>query len=78
MSITVFSGPGCVKCLVTKKHLRKRGVEFEEIDVQESPEWVDRLKENGFLGLPVVLVNDEDVWEGYSSESIDEWALEVA
>lgn len=79
--ITVFSAPGCGQCVATKAHLKKRRLLFEEIRVDEA--WVDRLKiielEKGrnLAGLPVVLVGDEDVWSGYSSDSIDEWAREL-
>lgn len=73
MTVTLFTTVPCYKCLVTKKHLQTRGVEFEEIRIDEAPEWGERLKAMGYETAPVVLVGDEDVWEGYSSESIEEW-----
>lgn len=71
-SVTVFStGPGCHKCLVTKTHLRKRGIEFEEVRMDQNPDWIDKMKALGHETAPVVLVGDEDVWSDYSGESID-------
>lgn len=74
MGVTVFTtGPGCHLCLVTKKHLERRGVEFEEIRIDQHPEWADRLKAMGYETAPVVLVDEDDVWQGYSSDSLNEW-----
>ncbi|MBB5167185.1 glutaredoxin domain-containing protein [Mycobacterium sp. AZCC_0083] len=73
MSVTVFTKNSCPQCLVTKRHLKDRGVEFETINVDEQTEWRDRLIEMGYMAMPVVLVEDEDVWSGYSSDSIEEW-----
>lgn len=76
--VTVFTtGPSCHKCFTTKIHLKKRGVEFEEIRIDQDRFWLDTVMSHGFTTAPVVLVNDEDVWEGYSGESIDEWAKEL-
>jgi len=76
--VTVFTKNSCPQCLVTKRHLQKRAVPFEEINIEEHPEWVDRLKALNFSAMPVVLVGDEDVWAGYSSDSVEEWALELS
>lgn len=73
MSVTVFTTASCPQCLVTKRHLKDRNVEFEEIRIDQNPDWADRLKGMGFMAAPVVLVEDDDVWSGYSSDSIEEW-----
>lgn len=72
--ITIFTGPGCGGCITTKAHFRKRGVPFDEIRLDQNPDWAERLKEHGFSSVPVVLVGDEDVWSGYSSDAVEEWA----
>jgi glutaredoxin-like protein NrdH len=74
MAVTVFTtGPGCHLCLVTKKHLTGRGVEFEEVRIDQNPGLADRLRMMGYATAPVVLVDEDDVWQGYSSASLDEW-----
>lgn len=79
MGVTVFTtGPGCHLCFVTKKHLTKRGVEFEEYRIDQNPAMADRLKGMGYLTAPVVLVGEDDVWQGYSGDSIDELARDLA
>lgn len=79
MVVTVFTtGPGCHLCLVTKTHLKKRGVQFEEVRIDQNPDLADLLKALGYLTAPVVLVDEDDVWQGYSGDSIDELAKDLA
>lgn len=79
VTVTVFStGPGCHLCLVTRRHLTTREIRFDEIRLDENPEWAERIKTLGFTKAPVVLVDDDDVWDGYSGESIDQLAKELA
>lgn len=72
--VTVFTGPGCGKCVVAKAQLRKRGVEFEEVPAEG---YVDLLRSLGLMNLPVVLAGDEDVISGYSEGEMD-WMLRNA
>lgn len=77
-SVTVFStGPGCHLCLVTRTHMKKRGISFDEVRLDLSPEWAEIITSYGFTTAPVVLVDDEDVWDGYSGDSIDELARDL-
>lgn len=79
MSVTVFTtGPSCHLCRVTKVHMKRRGIDFDEVRLDENPALAERVRELGFTTAPVVLVDDEDVWEGYSSESIDALAAELS
>lgn len=77
MNVTVFTKAQCGQCIWTKKRFEKLGVRFDEVRVDQAPEWVDRLRAAGYETAPVVLVGDEDIWGGYSSDSIDEWAREL-
>lgn len=77
-AVTVFTtGPACQMCRTTKIHLRKRGIVFDEVRLDENPELADKVRELGFTMAPVVLVNDEDVWDGYRSDAIDQLANEI-
>jgi glutaredoxin-like protein NrdH len=61
-------------CLTTKIHLKKRGINFEEVRLDENPELADLVRELGFTTAPVVLIDEDDVWDGYRSDAIDELA----
>lgn len=78
MTVTVFTtGPRCQMCRVTKMHMTSLGIPFEEVRLDEHPELAEKVRELGFMTAPVVLVDDEDVWEGYSSERIDALAAQL-
>lgn len=79
MTVTVFTtGPGCHMCNVTKLHLRRRGLEFEEVRLDQKPELAEKVRELGFTTAPVVLVDEDDVWDGYSSDRLDALAAELS
>lgn len=78
-SVTVFTtGPSCHLCRVTKVHLTRRGIAFEEVRLDEKPDLAEKVRELGFTTAPVVLIDDVDVWDGYSSDRIDSLAAEFA
>lgn len=78
-SVTVFTtGPSCHLCRVTKVHLKRRGIEFEEVRLDEKPDLAEKVRELGFVTAPVVLVDEDEVWDGYSSDRIDALAAEMA
>lgn len=78
MSITVFTtGPTCQLCRITKMHLTKSGLEFDEVRLDENPALAEKVRELGFTSAPVVLVDDEDVWDGYRSEAINALAADL-
>lgn len=78
MTVTVFTtGPACHLCHTTKFHLKRRGVPFEEVRLDQRPELAEKVRELGFTTAPVVLVDDDDVWDGYSSDRIDDLAREI-
>lgn len=79
MSVTVFTtGPSCHLCRVTKVHLKRRGIDFEEVRLDEHPDIAEKCRELGFTTAPVVLVDDDDVWDGYRSDAIDALAADLS
>lgn len=77
-AVTVFTtGPSCHLCQTTKLHLKRRGISFEEVRLDENPDLADKVRELGFTTAPVVLVDDDEVWDGYSSDRIDALAAEL-
>lgn len=70
--VTVLSKSACVQCDMTKRELRKRGVEFEEkrMDLDES--LLAQAKELGYLQAPVVILPDGTHWSGFRPDKIQE------
>lgn len=70
--VTVLSKSPCVQCDMTKRELKKRGVEFEEkrMDLDES--LLEQAKEMGYLQAPVVITPDGTHWSGFRPDLIAE------
>lgn len=77
MDVTIFSGPGCGKCVATKYGLKKRGVEAHEVKIDQVPAAEEALRRSGLLHLPVVMAfrNDDDevpdIWEDFHPDYLD-------
>jgi glutaredoxin len=57
----VYWQPGCTSCLRTKELLRSHGIEFESINVRETPQALETLAELGVRSVPVVVRGREFV-----------------
>lgn len=67
--ITVYTRDNCVQCNRTKAALKKRDLEYLEIETDE--ETADSFREQGYLSLPIVVANG-DVWTGFRPDKIKE------
>jgi glutaredoxin len=52
---TVYWQPGCTSCLRTKEFLRSHGIEFETVNVRETPGATDALASLGIRSVPAVV-----------------------
>ncbi|MDA8353773.1 MAG: glutaredoxin family protein [Firmicutes bacterium] len=57
MSVVIYSRPHCIECNIVKRFLRDHGVDYEVKDCSTHPEYMEEVKEMGFLGVPVTVVN---------------------
>lgn len=55
-SIIVYSSPTCPRCKMLKMELAKKGVEYEDYNIEEDPE---KAKALGISQIPVLSVNGE-------------------
>jgi len=57
--IRVYSGPNCPYCDMAKALLRRKGIEFEEIDVEVHPEEMQKVVEQtGKQTIPQIFIDD--------------------
>ncbi|MSE22401.1 NrdH-redoxin, partial [Lactobacillus parabuchneri] len=47
--ITLYSKNNCMQCKMTKRYLSEHNVEFEEHNINEQPQYIDYLKQRGFM-----------------------------
>lgn len=71
MSVTVYSKPNCMQCNFTKKYLKERDIAFNEIDVTQDKDALNKIKDMGYQAVPVV-ITDIDHWYGFRPERLAE------
>lgn len=55
---------------MTKRNLDSLGIEYQEINLDESPQFREHVtKDLGFMAAPVV-VTDTDAWSGFRPDKI--------
>lgn len=69
--IIVYSAPNCFKCTQLKNKLVQKSVEFEEINVRENVEVVEKLRLAKLHGFPQVEV------DGVLQKDYLEWVLSI-
>lgn len=74
--ITVYTKPSCQQCRLTYTALDDKGIAYEIVDVSEHPEVIDYIEDldRTYLSAPVVVVDDEDHWNGFRPDHIDRLA----
>lgn len=79
MKITVWTKSSCPQCTLTKNLLKRKGLEFEEADLEADPERLQAFKDAGLLQVPIVVLgNDGRKWAGFRPDLIDELSHLVA
>jgi glutaredoxin-like protein NrdH len=69
MNVTVYSTTHCPECNVLKRFLRDYQIEFDVRDCSTNPAYWHEVKEFGFLGVPVTLINGSPI-QGFKPEEI--------
>lgn len=82
MTVTVYtSGPGCMACTLTKRHLDRRGIPYTEVAIDSDDKILAAINELGFTTAPVVCASTsegEQAWDGYRPDRINALAAAVA
>lgn len=76
MTITVFTKPHCPQCDATKRQFTKLGVNFETVDLTQSPSTLDQLRAAGYRQAPVVITPNSS-WSGYRPDLISQIASQL-
>lgn len=78
MALIVYSIPNCPKCAAAKALLKRKGISFEEANIEEQPEkkqeLIEKLKtidiEADQVGMPVLDI-DGKIIQGFDREEIE-------
>lgn len=68
--VKVYSSNTCPYCVTAKEYLNEKGIEFEEKNVQTDAAARKELMEMGHMGVPVLVIDDEEI-VGFDKNRID-------
>lgn len=78
-SVTIYTKSNCRQCEATKRKFYSLGVLYNEVDLDENPEFIEYIKNLGYSQAPVVVVSYRDVnnsevfeqhWSGFRPDRI--------
>ena len=79
-TITIYSRPDCQPCKRIKAWWDRKGVKFQEVNVEASPDDRAAIKELGYDGVPVIVVSNGDPetdihWQGLVLANLEKYTL---
>jgi glutaredoxin 3 len=69
--VVVYSSNTCVYCHQAKEYLDSKGVKYTEKNVSKDIAARKELMSKGFMGVPVIMVDDEIV-QGFDKGRLDQ------
>jgi len=69
--VVVYSTSHCPYCVQAKQYLARKGVAYQEIDVEGSRSAQEEFQQLGGSGVPLILIGDKRI-HGFSAGEIDE------
>ena len=72
VEVKVYSTPTCPYCHMVKDFLKEKGIEYEDINVQEDEEArKEMIERSGEMGVPQILIGDKLII-GFNKPAIEE------
>lgn len=77
-TITIYSRPDCQPCKRIKAWWERKGIEYQEVNVEESPADLAALKSLGYAQVPVTVVSNGDPetdihWQGLVLANLEKY-----
>lgn len=70
-NVIVYTSNTCPYCTTAKGYLDDKGVEYVERNVQTDPEARKELMDMGHMGVPVIVIGEEEI-VGFDKSKLDE------
>ena len=72
-SVTMYTTTWCGYCKNTKRYLERKGVSYREIDIEENPEYAERIEQatGGYRTVPTLEI-DGRIMVNPSPRQLDE------
>ena len=76
-TVKVYSSPFCTFCILAKNFMKKHGIEYEDINVQEDEREARKVMElTGQTTIPVIIIDGKEILIGFDEEKLRK-ALEI-
>ncbi len=70
--VRIYSTPTCTYCIVLKRYLDEKGVDYEEVDISKDEKaQKEMVEKTGQMGVPVTEIGEELVI-GFDKNKIEE------
>ncbi len=69
--VTIFASDSCKYCIMAKEYFNENGISYEERNVSTDMEARKELMQKGFMGVPVIYVDDEII-QGFDKPRLEE------
>jgi glutaredoxin-like protein NrdH len=56
--LTIYSKNNCPQCKMVKRWLDNKNVEYNEINIEENPSFIQEVKDLGYSAVPVIKYKD--------------------
>lgn len=64
----IYSQPTCKNCIMVKSALKRKGIEYEEINIKKDKDALEYIKSIGKTSLPVIELDDGTFYTGEASK----------
>ena len=80
-TITIYTRPSCQPCKAVKRWWDRKGVTYQEVNIEESEQTRAAIKELGYDGVPVIVVSNGDPetdlhWQGLVLANMEKYTLD--
>ncbi len=69
-AVVMYCTSHCPACVMVKQYFARKGVSYQEIDVETSPAGREAFERLGGRGVPLILVGEKRL-EGFSEQALD-------
>jgi len=70
-NVKIYSSPFCTFCIMAKNFLKKHGIEYEDINVQEDEQEARKIMElTGQTTIPVIIIDGKEIMIGFDEEKL--------
>lgn len=70
-NIKIYSSSTCTNCTAVKEYIKEKGYDYEEKNVSLDSEAKKELLSMGYMGVPVIFIDDEVV-VGFNRSKLEE------